>query len=40
MHVVQGEQRMKLFPKWLVRDWSKSMGGGGCGAERGWVLRF
>ena len=31
MHVVQGEQRMKLFPKWLVNDWSKSIGGGGGG---------
>ena len=25
-----------------LRDWSKSMGGGGgwAGAERGWVMRF
>ena len=25
-----------------VRDWSKSIGGGGgwAGAERGWVMRF
>ena len=24
----------------VVRDWSKSIGGGWAGAERGWVMRF
>ena len=25
----------------FIRDWSKSIGGGGgAGAERGWVMRF